>query len=329
MWSTRSGRSSSSGTGLPRGPAAAAAEASPDGSAVIAAALAAQEAATGAPVVPAPPAAASTAAATTAGPPPRGRAVRVFPAGVQNTLRRRGAIRRRTAPAAASAPVGLSPAALAVLAQSVAAAAAEASTAAPPVDPAGDGPAVAAAPSPPPYPSPPPPPPPPADDATAAPDGWGTAATSTGFGARPATGCGYHDAHDNGGGGGGGYNGGRGGGSGGGRGSGPSSAFSRSVVDGVFYGGPRIEGFELPPRLATPGTFPCPFRPTGDTRFSEEFGHGGRNAVEAEVLFMSCAWLQALNNSLAAWEADALDVAPSLSSSLAAHATARTHVYQV
>lgn len=107
------------------------------------------------------------------------------------------------------------------------------------------------------------------------------------------------------------------------------SAFSSAAVDAVYYGGPRIESFVLSARLADPGVPPVPFRPTGDTLFSEEFGGGGRNAIEAEILYMLCAWLQSLNNTLAAWETAAVRHPPTLSSSLDMHATARTHVYQV
>lgn len=107
------------------------------------------------------------------------------------------------------------------------------------------------------------------------------------------------------------------------------SAFSSAAVDAVYYGGPRIEGYVLPAHLADPGVFPVPLRPTGDTRFSEEFGGGGRNAIDAEILYMSCAWLQALNNTFSAWETAAVSHPPTLSSSIGMHATARTHVYQV
>lgn len=76
--------------------------------------------------------------------------------------------------------------------------------------------------------------------------------------------------------------------SGAGRG-GPRAAFSRAAVDAVYDGRPRIEGFELPSRLAYAGVFPEPFKPSGDTDFSAEFGGGGRNAKEASVLYMACA----------------------------------------
>lgn len=63
-------------------------------------------------------------------------------------------------------------------------------------------------------------------------------------------------------------------------------AFGDAAVNEVYYGGPRIEGFDLPARLTGGAALPVPFRPTGDTRFSEEFGAGGQNAIEAEIAYV-------------------------------------------
>lgn len=114
-----------------------------------------------------------------------------------------------------------------------------------------------------------------------------------------------------------------------GRGTAPRAAFSGAAVDAVYNGCPSIEGFDLPSRLSRPGTFPVPFKPTGDTDYTTEFGHGGRNAIEAHVLYMGCAWLQHLNNSLADWEAAAVAERPTYAATAALHASARTHVYQI
>lgn len=78
-----------------------------------------------------------------------------------------------------------------------------------------------------------------------------------------------------------------------------ANAFDAAAVEHIYNCGPRIRGFERPPRLSGPGTFPVPFRPTDDTAFSTEFSNGSCNAIEAEVLFMVCTWLQHINNSLA------------------------------
>lgn len=67
-----------------------------------------------------------------------------------------------------------------------------------------------------------------------------------------------------------------------------ANAFDAAAVDYVYHRGPRIQGFERPPRLQRAGTFPAPFRPTGDTAFAAEFNNGSRNAIEAEVLYMAC-----------------------------------------
>lgn len=114
-----------------------------------------------------------------------------------------------------------------------------------------------------------------------------------------------------------------------GRGAAPRAAFSGAAVDAVYNGCPSIEGFDLLSRLTRPGTFPVPFKPTGDTDYTAEFGNGGRNAIEAHVLYMGCAWLRNLNNSLADWEAAAADERPTYAATAALHASARTHVYQI
>lgn len=114
-----------------------------------------------------------------------------------------------------------------------------------------------------------------------------------------------------------------------GRGTAPRAAFSGAAVDAVYNSCPGIEVLDLPPRLSRPGTFPVPFKPVGDTDYTAELGHGGRNAIEAHVLYMGCAWLQSLNNSLTSREAAAADQRPSYTAAAAIHASARTHVYQI
>ncbi|KAK1859360.1 hypothetical protein I4F81_001957 [Pyropia yezoensis] len=116
--------------------------------------------------------------------------------------------------------------------------------------------------------------------------------------------------------------------SGAGRG-GPRAAFSRAAVDAVYDGCPRIQGLELPSRLAREGVFPEPFKPSGDPDFSAEFGSGRRNAKEATVLYMACAWLQNLTNAIADYKSAASTATPTLSASLDVTASARTHVYQI
>lgn len=100
-------------------------------------------------------------------------------------------------------------------------------------------------------------------------------------------------------------------------------------MDAVYNACPTIDGFDLPSRLTRPGTFPVPFKPTGDTEYTTEFGHGGRNAIDAHVLYMGCAWFQNLNNSLVDWGAAAADERPACVATAALHASARTHVYQI
>lgn len=97
----------------------------------------------------------------------------------------------------------------------------------------------------------------------------------------------------------------------------------------MYDGCPRVERFDLPQRLARADVFPKPFNPSGDTDFAAEFGSGGRNAKEASVLYMACAWLQNPNNSLADYKSEAYNTAPTLSASLAVTASARTHVYLI
>lgn len=100
-------------------------------------------------------------------------------------------------------------------------------------------------------------------------------------------------------------------------------------MDAVYNGCPGIVGFDLLSRLSRAGTLPVPFKPVGDTDYTAQVGHGGRNAIEAHVLYKGCAWLQNLNKSLESWEAAAADERPSYTSTAAMHASARTHVYQI
>lgn len=111
-----------------------------------------------------------------------------------------------------------------------------------------------------------------------------------------------------------------------GRGAAPRAAFSGAEVDAVYYGCPGIVGLDLLSRLSRAGTFPVPFKSVGDTDYTAEVGHGGRDAVEAHVLYIGCAWLQNLDKSLASWEAAAADERPSYTATAAMHASARTDV---
>lgn len=79
----------------------------------------------------------------------------------------------------------------------------------------------------------------------------------------------------------------------------PRATFSGAAEDAIYHGCPSIETFDLLARLSRAGTFPMPFKPTGDTDYTTEFCHGGRNAVDARVLYMGYALLQNLNSSLA------------------------------
>lgn len=108
-----------------------------------------------------------------------------------------------------------------------------------------------------------------------------------------------------------------------------ANAFDAAAVEFVYNSGPRILGFERPPRLGGPGTFPLPFRPTGDTAFAAEFSNGSRNSIEAELLFIVCTRLRHINNSLADWEDGNRASPPTLDDSSDVRSTTRTHIFKI
>lgn len=108
-----------------------------------------------------------------------------------------------------------------------------------------------------------------------------------------------------------------------------SNVFDTTAVDCIYFCGPRIQGFERPPRLQGARTFPIPFRPTGDTAFAAEFDNGSRNSIEAEGLYVACNWLQLITNSLADWGERGQSVTPTLGEFADVHSTIRTHIFPI